>query len=105
MSELTYLEKLDAIIASPEKYDLPKCAVVLCDYLKNYRPHRTTEFDKIWEKSTSDIQNDLIDMISIEMNEIVTIMLMLGYSCKQFFVVNYMWEMWLNDPVDRFEKD
>lgn len=105
MSELTYLEKLDAIIASPEKYDLPKSSVVLCEYLKNYRPTQTSEFDKIWEKSTADIQNDLIDMVKLEMNEIVTIMLLLGYYCKQFYVVNYMWEMWLNDPVDRFEKD
>ena len=103
MNEQKYLENLDAIIASPERYDLPATAVVLCEYLRNFRPFCCDGFQQRWEKSTSDIQNDLVDMIQIEMNEIVTATLLLGYYCKQFYVVNYMWEMWLNDPVNRYE--
>ena len=38
MNEQKYLENLDAIIASPERYDLPATAVVLCEYLRNFRP-------------------------------------------------------------------
>lgn len=103
MNEQTYLEKLDAIIASPERYDLPKCSVVLCEYLRSFRPENCLNFSQCWEKSTSDIQNDLADMVQIEMNEIVTVLLLLGYHCKQFYVVNYMWEFWLNDPCDRYD--
>lgn len=99
MNEQNYLKNLDAIIASPESYELPTHAIVLCEYLKNYRPDKCTGYGQRWEKSTSDIQNELADMVQIEMNEIVTILLLLGYHCKQFFVVNYMWEFWFNDSL------
>ena len=85
MSKDMYLDKLSALReASPARMS------PLLDFLEMYRP--TDEFDGETENSSEDIKIILGGMVELEINDIATVMVALGYKTV-YFDYEYYWNM------------
>ena len=85
MNKDMYLDKLSALReASPARMS------PLLDFLEHYRPME--DFDGEVEFSSEDIKITLGGMVELEINDIATVMVSLGYKTV-YFDYEYYWNM------------
>ena len=85
MSNDKYLEKIEELRQESEKIFSP-----LFDFLEMYRP--IDDFDGETENSSEDIKIILGGMVELEINDIATVMVSLGYKTV-YFDYEYYWNM------------
>lgn len=85
MMEKEYLDKLALLRQEKAQLFSP-----LFDFLEMYRP--TDEFDGETENSSEDIKSILGGMVELEINDIATVMVSLGYKTV-YFDYEYYWNM------------
>lgn len=98
MSNDKYLEKIEELRLESEKIFSP-----LFDFLEMYRP--TDDFDGETENSSEDIKIILGGMVELEINDIATVMVSLGYRTV-YFDYEYYWNMqFVAERVSKGEED
>lgn len=85
MKNTEYLDKLALL-----RQDKAQIFSPLFDYLELYRP--TDDFDGETENSSEDIKIILGGMVELEINDIATVMVSLGYRLV-YFDYEYYWNM------------
>ena len=85
MMEKEYLDKLARLRTEKAQRFSP-----LCDCLEMYRPMEN--FDGESEFSSEDIRGTLGGMVELEINDIATVMVSLGYRTV-YFDYEYYWNM------------
>lgn len=85
MSKGEYLDRLALLRQEKAQLFSP-----LFDFLEMYRP--TDEFDGETENSSEDIKTILGGMVELEINDIATVMVSLGYKTV-YFDYEYYWNM------------
>ena len=85
MMEKEYLDKLALLRQEKAQIFAP-----LFDFLEMYRP--TDEFDGETENTSEDIKIILGGMVELEINDIATVMVALGYKTV-YFDYEYYWNM------------
>ena len=98
MMEKEYLDKLALLRTEKAQLFSP-----LFDFLEMYRP--TDEFDGETENSSEDIKIILGGMVELEINDIATVMVALGYKTV-YFDYEYYWNMqFVAERVSKGEDD
>ena len=98
MSNDKYLEKIEELRLESEKIFSP-----LFDFLEMYRP--IDDFDGETENSSEDIKTILGGMVELEINDIATVMVSLGYKTV-YFDYEYYWNMqFVAERVSKGEED
>ena len=98
MMEKEYLDKLALLRTEKAQLFSP-----LFDFLEMYRP--TDEFDGETENSSEDIKTILGGMVELEINDIATVMVALGYKTV-YFDYEYYWNMqFVAERVSKGEDD
>lgn len=98
MSKGEYLDKLALLRQEKAQLFSP-----LFDFLEMYRP--TDEFDGETENSSEDIKTILGGMVELEINDIATVMVSLGYKTV-YFDYEYYWNMqFVAERVSKGEED
>ena len=98
MSNDKYLEKIEELRLESEKIFSP-----LFDFLEMYRPMEN--FDGESEYSSEDIRGTLGGMVELEINDIATVMVSLGYKTV-YFDYEYYWNMkFVAERVSKGEED
>ena len=98
MMEKEYLDKLALLRTEKAQLFSP-----LFDFLEMYRP--TDEFDGETENSSEDIKIILGGMVELEINDIATVMVALGYKTV-YFDYEYYWNMqFVAERVSKGEED
>lgn len=98
MSKGEYLDKLALLRTEKAQLFSP-----LFDFLEMYRP--TDEFDGETENSSEDIKTILGGMVELEINDIATVMVALGYKTV-YFDYEYYWNMqFVAERVSKGEED
>ena len=98
MNEKEYLDKLALLRTEKAQLFSP-----LFDFLEMYRP--TDEFDGETENSSEDIKTILGGMVELEINDIATVMVALGYKTV-YFDYEYYWNMqFVAERVSKGEDD
>ena len=98
MSKGEYLDKLALLRQEKAQLFSP-----LFDFLEMYRP--TDEFDGETENSSEDIKTILGGMVELEINDIATVMVALGYKTV-YFDYEYYWNMqFVAERVSKGEDD
>ena len=85
MNEKEYLDKLALLRQEKAQLFSP-----LFDFLELYRP--TDDFDGETENSSETIQKTLNGIVELEINDIATVMVSLGYKTV-YFDYEYYWNM------------
>ena len=85
MNEKEYLDKLALLRQEKAQIFAP-----LFDFLEMYRPME--KFDGESEFSSEDIRGTLGGMVELEINDIATVMVSLGYKTV-YFDYDYYWNM------------
>ena len=98
MMEKEYLDKLALLRTEKAQLFSP-----LFDFLELYRP--TDDFDGETENSSETIQKTLNGMVELEINDIATVMVSLGYKTV-YFDYEYYWNMkFVAERVSKGEDD
>lgn len=98
MMEKEYLDKLALLRQEKAQLFAP-----LFDFLEMYRPMEN--FDGESEFSSEDIRNTLGGMVELEINDIATVMVSLGYKTV-YFDYDYYWNMqFVAERVSKGEED
>ena len=98
MSKGEYLDRLALLRQEKAQLFSP-----LFDFLEMYRP--TDEFDGETENSSEDIKIILGGMVELEINDIATVMVALGYKTV-YFDYEYYWNMqFVAERVSKGEDD
>ena len=98
MMEKEYLDKLALLRTEKAQLFSP-----LFDFLELYRP--TDDFDGETENSSETIQKTLNGMVELEINDIATVMVALGYKTV-YFDYEYYWNMkFVAERVSKGEDD
>lgn len=98
MMEKEYLDKLALLRTENAQLFSP-----LFDFLEMYRP--TDDFDGETENSSEDIKIILGGMVELEINDIATVMVALGYKTV-YFDYEYYWNMqFVAERVSKGEDD
>ena len=98
MNEKEYLDKLALLRQEKAQLFSP-----LFDFLELYRP--TDDFDGETENSSETIQKTLNGMVELEINDIATVMVALGYKTV-YFDYEYYWNMkFVAERVSKGEDD
>lgn len=74
---MTYEERIDSVITGKNETELPNLAPVLAMFLKDFRPSNTLSGDNM---TSAEIAYALEDIALLSINDIVEVMLYLGYS-------------------------
>ena len=98
MNEKEYLDKLALLRTEKAQLFSP-----LFDFLEMYRPMEN--FDGESEFSSEDIRGTLGGMVELEINDIATVMVSLGYRTV-YFDYEYYWNMqFVAESVSKGEDD
>lgn len=98
MMEKEYLDKLALLRTEKAQLFSP-----LFDFLELYRP--TDDFDGETENSSETIQKTLNGIVELEINDIATVMVSLGYKTV-YFDYEYYWNMqFVAERVSKGEDD
>ncbi len=92
---LSYNDLLTEISSEPKKFGFKQEITALCDYLQYYLPcDRSIILPENMDgsKSSFQIQQDLEDIVTLELNEIARLMKLLTFVCVEHYN-NFVWKM------------
>ncbi len=104
---LSYNDLLNEISNDPNKYGFKQEITALCDYLQYYLPcDRSVNLPENinGSKSSFQIQQDLEDIVTLELNEIARLMKLLTFVCVEH-CNNFVWKMVKVNPDREQETD